>query len=174
MRVNLRRTCALGLVGVVGVLASGLLGGCGFNAATDRINSVNAGANDRNDTVEILNAAIVSRKPNAGTFVAGFANNDQAKTVTLTDVAGDGTAVAGVTTNPLPIKANGFVNLAAQGGIPLNGTFSAGQYVNLTFTFDDGETATLQVPVFDDSGQWAGLDHSKQSPPSPSGASSSP
>jgi hypothetical protein len=160
-RVNLRRTCA---VGVVGVLASGVLGACGFNYATDRINSVTAAANYRDGTVEILNAAIVSRKPNAGTFVAGFANNDQAKTVTLTDVAGDGTAVGAVTTSPIQIPANGYVNLAVQAGIALNGTFSAGQYVSLTFTFDDGETDTLQVPVFHDSGQWAGLDHAKQSP----------
>jgi copper(I)-binding protein len=176
VRVNLRRTCALG---VVGLLASGVLGGCGFSYATDRINSVTAAANYRNGTVEILNAAIVSRRQNAGTFVAGFANNDQAKTITLTDVAGDGTAVGAVTTSPIQIPANGYVNLAAQGGIALNGTFSAGQYVSLTFTFDDGETVTLQVPVFADSGQWAGLDHAKQSPSAPAtagtaSASSSP
>jgi hypothetical protein len=170
-RVNLRRTFALG---AVGLLASGTLVGCGFNAATDRINSITAGANYRDGTVEILNAAIVSRKPNAGTFVAAFANNDQAKTVTLTDVAGDGTTVGAVTTSPVPIRANGFVNLAAQGGIPLNGTFSAGQYASLTFTFDDGESATLEVPVFDDSGQWYGLDHAKQSPSPSTSASSSP
>jgi hypothetical protein len=168
--VNLPRTFALG---AVGLLASGVLGGCGFNDATDRINNVTAAADYRGDTVEILNAAIVSRKPNAGTFVAGFANNDQAKTVTLTDVAGDGTRVGDVTTSPLPIPADGFVNLAAKGGIPLNGTFSAGQYVSLTFTFDDGGTVTLDVPVFGDSGQWTGLDHAKQSPsPSTSAATS--
>jgi hypothetical protein len=160
VRVNLRRTFALGSVGL---LASGILSGCGFNYATDRINSVTAGANYRDGTVEILNAAIVSRKPNAGTFVAGFANNDQARTVTLTGLAGDGTTVGSVTTSPLPIPANGFVNLAAQGGLPLSGTFAAGQYVTLTFTFDDGGTATLEVPVFNDSGQWSGLDQASQS-----------
>jgi copper(I)-binding protein len=168
VRVNLRRTFALG---AVGLLAPGILGGCGFSYATDRINNVTAAANYRGATVEILNAAIVSRKPNAGTFVAAFANNDQSKTVTLTNVAGDGTTVGGVTASALPIPANGFVNLAAQGGIPLSGTFSAGQYVSLTFTFDDGGTTTLEVPVFNDSGQWSGLDHATQAPSStPSGS----
>ena len=159
-RVNLRRTFALG---AVGLMASGILGGCGFNFATDRINSITAAANYRDGTVDVLNAAIVSRAPNAGTFVAGFANSDQAKTVTLTDISGDGTTVGTVAMSPLAIPANGFLNLAAQGGIPLNGTFTAGQYVSLTFTFDDGESATLTVPVFLDEGQWAGLDTSKPS-----------
>jgi copper(I)-binding protein len=170
-RVNLRRTFALG---AVGLLASGILGACGFSYATDRINSVTAAANYRDGTVEILNAAVVSRRPNAGTLIAGFANNDQAKTITLTDIAGDGTTVGVVTSSPVPIPANGFVNLAAQGGIPLNGTFSAGQYVSLTFTFDDGETVALDVPVVDDSGPWAGLDHAKQSPTTATSAAPSP
>jgi hypothetical protein len=158
--VNLRRTLALGTVGLA---ASGVLGACGFNYATDRVNSITAAANYRDGTVDILNAAIVSRKPDSGTFVAGFANTDQAKTISLTDISGDGTTVGDVTVQPLAIKANGYLNLTAQGGIPLTGTFSAGQYVTLTFTYDDGESASLDVPVVDDSGQWQGLDHSTPS-----------
>jgi hypothetical protein len=159
--VNLRRTFALG---AVGLLASGILGACGFNYPTDRINSITAAANYRDGTVDVLNAAIVSRQPDAGTFVAGFANNDQTATITLADVSGDGTTVGTVTSSPIPIDPNGYVNLAAHGaGIPLTGTFTAGQYVSLTLTFDSGESATLNVPVFEDSGQWAGLDQSKPS-----------
>jgi hypothetical protein len=159
--VNLRRTFALG---AVGLLASGILGACGFNYATDRINSITSAANYRDGTIDVLNAAIVSKAPNAGTFVAGFANNDQAKTITLTQISGDGTTVGDVTTSPIPIDPNRYVNLATKGGgIPLTGTFTAGQYVSLTLTFDDGESATLDVPVFEDSGQWAGLDHATPS-----------
>ena len=159
--MNVRRTWALG---AVGLLASGILGGCGFNAATDRVNSITAAANYRDGTVDILNAAIVSKAPNAGTFVAGFANSDQTKVVTLTGISGDGTTVGDVTTSSLPVPANGFLNLTARGGIPVTGTFTPGQYVMLTFTFDDGESATLNVPVFlDGPGQWEGLDHSQPS-----------
>ncbi len=173
--MKLRRTLALGTIGLV---APVVLGACGFNYATDRINNITAGANYRDGTVDVLNAAIVSRKPNAGTFVAGFANNDQSQTISFTGMSGDGTAVGTVTAQPFPINANGYVNLAAEGGITLNGTFTAGQVVTLTLSFDDGESATLDVPVVRDSGQWAGLDHAKQSPSvsqsaSPSASSSS-
>lgn len=161
--MNLRRTLARGTVGLV---ASVAFSACGFNYATDRINNITAGANYRDGTVDVLNAAIVSRKPDAGTFVAGFANNDQSNVISFTGMSGDGTAVATVSTQPFPINANGYVNLAAEGGIPLNGTFDAGQFVTLTLTFDDGESATFDVPVVSDSGQWAGLDHAKQAPSS--------
>jgi hypothetical protein len=164
--VNLRRTLTLGTVGLV---AAGVLGACGFNYATDRINNITAAANYRDGTVEVLNAAIVSRRPDAGTFVAGFANNDQATTISFTGMTGDGTAVANVdAAQPFPIDPNGYVNLAADGGIPVNGTFTAGQVVTLTLSFDNGENATFDVPVVTDGGQWTGLDHAKQS------ASSSP
>ncbi|WP_151084329.1 hypothetical protein [Nocardioides cynanchi] len=161
--MNLRRTCALG---AVGLLTAGLLGACGFNYATDRINSITAAANYRDGTVDVLNAAIVSKAPNSGTFVAGLANSDQTKTVTLTGISGDGTAVGDVTTSSIPIDPNGYVNLATPGqGIAVTGTFAPGQYVSLTLTFDDGESATLNVPVFldDGQGQWAGLDQSTPS-----------
>jgi copper(I)-binding protein len=169
--VNLRRTLTLGTVGLV---ASGVLGACGFNYATDRINNITAAANYRDGTVEVLNAVIVSRRPDAGTFVAGFANNDQTKTISFTGMTGDGTAVANVdAAQPFPIDPNGYVNLAAEGGIPVNGTFTAGQVVTLTLAFDDGESATFDVPVVTDAGQWAGLDHAKQSPSSSPAAPSS-
>jgi hypothetical protein len=159
-RVKLRRTLALGTIGLLG---SVILGACGFSYATDRINNLTAGANYRDGTVDVLNAAIVSGKPNAGTFIAGFANNDESQTISLTGMSGDGTAVGQVNTQPFPINPNGYVNLAAEGGITVNGTFTAGQVVTLTLSFDDGESATLDVPVVTDSGQWAGLDHAQQS-----------
>jgi hypothetical protein len=178
-RVNLRRTLALGTAALV---ASAALGACGFNYATDRINDITAAANYRDGTVDVLNAVIVSRHPDAGTFVAGFANGDQTKTISFTGMSGDGTAIGAVNAQPFPINANGYVNLAAEGGIAVNGTFTAGQVVSLTLNFDDGESATFDVPVVTDSGQWAGLDHAKQSPSSgptvgtsvPPTASSSP
>ena len=39
-----------------------------------------------------------------------------------------------------------------------------GQFVTMSIDFDNGETATLEVPVVDDDGQWAGLDTATPSP----------
>jgi len=160
--VNLRRTLALGLAGLA---ATAALTACGFNYPTDRVNDITAGASYRDGTVDILNAVIVSKEANSGTFIATFVNNDQTDPVALTSISGDSTAIGPVSlSQPLSIPANGLVNLATTGGIPVDGTFALGQFVTLTFQFDDGSTVTLDVPVVLDDGQWAGLDVSIPSP----------
>jgi copper(I)-binding protein len=168
--VKVRRTLAT--VAACVALVSAVTA-CGFDYPTDRINNVTAGANDRDGTVNVLNAAIVSKEENSGTFVGTFVNNDLAKEIQLASVAGEGLFVGQEDQQPIPIAANGTVDLASGGGIPINGTFHAGQFVPLTFTFDNGETATLDVPVVSDDGQWADLDTSTPSSiPTPSGAAS--
>ena len=164
--MNLRRSLALGAAGLAAMVA---LSACGFDYPTDRINTITAGANDRTGTVTILNAVVVSAQANSGTFVATFVNNSQAKTVSLQSASGDNTAISHVTTSSLTLKPNTLRNLAATHGFPVSGTFSLGQFVNITFPFDDGETAKLSVPVVADDGQWAGLD---TSPPTGSPTSS--
>jgi len=149
------------------------LAACGFNYPTDRINNITAGANDRNGTVNVLNAAIVSKADNSGTFVGTFVNNDPSKVVSIASIAGNNLYVGQENQQPVPIAPKGLVDLASQGGVPMNGTFKAGDFVPMTFTFDNGETATFDVPVVSDDGQWAGLDHSVPSSiPTPSGAAS--
>ena len=173
--VNLRRTLALGLAGLA---ATAALTACGFNYPTDRVNDITAGANYRDGTVDILNAAIVSKEADSGTFVATFVNNDDTDAVTLQSISGDNTAVGQVDlSQPLTVPPNGLVNLANTQGIPVNGTFALGQFVTLTFQFDDGSTVPLAVPVVLDDGQWAGLDVSTPSPSatdSPSASGSPP
>jgi hypothetical protein len=172
--VNLRRVLALGSAGLA---ATAALTACGFDYPTDRINNITAGVSYRNGTVDILNAAIVSREANSGTLIATFVNNSQTDRVTLQSLSGDNTEVGTVDlSRPVAITPNGLLNLANKGGIPVNGTFDLGQFVNLSFQFDDGDTATLQVPVVADDGQWLGLDISSPSPtgtPTPSASSSS-
>lgn len=172
--MELRRTLA---IGTVSLAATAALTACGFNYPTDRINDITAAANDRSGTVNVLNAVVVSKQDNAGTFIATFVNNDQTKQVTFEGMKGDGSTVTPISTQPIPIAANGLVSLAAVGGIPITGTFHAGGYVTLTLSFDDGESAAIDVPVVVDSGQWAGLDVSKpvaSSTPLGSSPSSSP
>ena len=156
--VKLRRTLA---IGTVSLAATAALTACGFNYPTDRINNITSSANYRDGTVNVLNAVVVSKQDNAGTFIATFVNNNQTSPVSFEGMKGAGTAVAPVNTPSFPIAANGLVSLAAQGGIPITGTFQAGGYVTLTLTFDNGESAAIDVPVVADSGQWAGLDLSQ-------------
>ena len=153
--MNLRRTLATASAGLALIAA---LGACGFDYPTDKVNNVTAGTNYRSGTVDVLNAAIVSKTDNLGTFVATFVNTSLTTPITVNSMAGDGTAVGAVTMDPFPISPNGLVNLADGGGISVQGTFTKGQFVTLTIDFDNGETATLQVPVVDDAGYWEGLD----------------
>ena len=147
---------------------------CGFNYPTDRINNITSGANDRDGTVNVLNAAIVSKSANLGTFVATFVNTSPTEPVAVTSISGDGTAVGQVAVPPLSIKPNSVVSLASEGGVPIQGTFSLGQFVTLTIAFDNGETTTLQVPVVADAGQWLGLDTATPSPTDTPSDTSSP
>lgn len=168
--MNLSRKLGLATTALVAATA---LSSCGFNYPTDRIYTPAAGVNYRQGTVDVLNAAVVSKQDNAGTFIATFSNNSQSKTVTLNSISGDGSAVGIVNAKPLAIKPNAFVNLATKGGVPVTGTFQPGQLVTMTLTFDNGQSATMDIPVVADAGQWAGLDQSTPSATTnPSGSSS--
>lgn len=151
---------------MAGLAAVATLSACGFDYPTDRINNITAGANYRDGTVNILNAAVVSKQANSGTFIATFVNNNQTDAVTLQSMSGDNTAIGQVTVPPIRIPPNGLVNLANKGGIPVNGTFVGGNFVTLSFQFSDGSSATMEVPVVADTphSQWAGLDISTPSP----------
>ena len=169
--MNLRRTLATASAGLALIAA---LGACGFDYPTDKVNNVTAGTNYRSGTVDVLNAAIVSKTDNLGTFVATFVNTSQDTPITVTSMAGDGSAVGSVDVQPFPIKPNGLVNLADGGGIAVQGTFTKGQFITLSIEFDNGETATLEVPVVDDDGYWEGLDTATPSPTASPSDTSSP
>jgi hypothetical protein len=166
--VNLRRCLALGAAGIA---ATATLTACGFDYPTDRINNPVAGVDYRQGTVDILNAVVVAKQPNSGTFVATFVNGSPDKTIALQSASGDNTAISTVDARPFSLQPNTLRNLAAKKGIPVSGSFSLGQFVTISFQFDDGETASLDVPVVADDGQWAGLDVAT---PSASGSPASP
>jgi hypothetical protein len=159
--VNVRRILALGAAGLAATVA---LSACGFDYPTDRINNPTAGVNYRDGTVDILNAVVVARAANSGTFVATFVNGSPSDAVTLQSASGDNTALANVSATPFTLQPGTLRNLAATSGIPVSGTFALGQFVTISFQFDDGETANMSVPVVANDGQWAGLD---TAPPAP-------
>jgi hypothetical protein len=171
--VNLRRALVLAAAGLA---ATATLSACGFNYPTDRINNLVAGVDDRSGTVEVLNAAVVSQADNSGTFVATLVNGSNTKAIALQSASGDNTAISTADATPFTLQPGGLKNLAGD-GIPVYGTFKPGQFVNISLTFDNGQTSDLSVPVVNDDGQWAGLDTASPSPTeasSPTSPSSSP
>ena len=103
--MNLRRTLATVAASLALVSA---LAACGFNYPTDRINNITAGANDRDGTVNVLNAAIVSKAADLGTFVATFVNNEPDRRRSASpSIAGDGTAVGQVSRRAVPDHPQG-------------------------------------------------------------------
>jgi hypothetical protein len=170
--VTWRRNRALAAISLALVVPA--LTSCGFNYPTDRVYTPGAGVNFGTGSIEVLNAAIVSKGPNAGTFIASFSNSDQTQQVSLAGLSGAQGVLDAATINPFPIGANGLVNLANGGGINVQGTFTPGQFVSVSLKFDNGDTATDQVPVVADQGQWAGLDTSKPASTDTSSANASP
>ncbi len=139
------------------------LSSCGFDYATEREYDVNGAAENREGTVDILSAVVVSAAEGSGTFVASFSNNDDAEEQSFTAISGDeGETIEAAEFEPVAIPAGGLVNLAEPPAeIVLTGDFTAGQRVPVALDFGNGERITLDVPVVnDDSGYWEGLDAS--------------
>jgi hypothetical protein len=158
---------SLRLVAGALVLAVPLLGGCGFDKATDRVYTPAAGTNNRDGDVKVLSAVVVSAQPGSGTFLASFSNDaEKLEPATLTGVAGAGTW-SDLTIEPadlsIEIPARGFVNLVDQDPITVSGDFQPGQVVELTLSYDSGTTTTMDVPVVYACNYYEGLDHSATS-----------
>ncbi len=152
------------------VLAAPVLSSCGFNYATDRQYTPAAGENDRDARVDVLGAVVVSGQPDSGTFIATFANNDQTESASVDSIAGTGedASLKFEEFDPIEIAPGGHVNLAADGGIGVTGTFEAGNFLEVTLTLGDGQTVEMKVPAVTNCGDFADLDTtSKPDPAAP-------
>lgn len=169
--MHFRRNTALA-VGAV-LLSVPTLASCGFDYATDQVSTIGAGANNRDASVDVLNAIIVSAQKDSGTFIASLSNNDQEATATFESLAGaGGNTIQPGSFAPVTIQPGGFVNLATDGGVPVSGSFEAGNFVPVTLTFGNGERVSLKVPVVVDGGDYAGLDTSSSASDAPSASPS--
>src|SRR6476659_10330101 len=156
--MHLRRNIALTASALV-LAATPLLSSCGFNYATDRVYTPAAGVNNRDASVDVLGAVVVSAQDDSGTFIATFSINGHTKKASVdTITGGNGSSLQVANFNPISLDPGGLVNLATAGGVPVSGTFKAGDLVDMTITFGNGERADLSVPVVTDSGDYAGLD----------------
>ena len=146
------------------VLAAPTLASCSKEKATDKIYTPANAANNRDGRIDVLNAAIVSTEAGSGTFVVTLVNNDTNEpgggkdyADQLVGLAGDVTAKLG---KPVDVPAGGIAVLATPSGegIEVTGDFEAGQFVTVTLTFKNADAATLQVPVVENAGAFAGQD----------------
>ncbi len=154
-----RRTLRLALGAL---LLAPVLSSCGFNYATDRINEITAGHNNRDGTVDVLNALIVSGQPDSGTLVGLLVNNDADTDIQLTAVT-SGADQTAAEAGPVVVPADGRAQLQ-DAGIRIDGTFGAGEVYDVTLTFDNGEVVELAVPVVTQCGQYDGLDDAAGAP----------
>lgn len=153
---------SLRLVAGALVVATPLLGSCGFGKATDRPYTPGEGTNERSGDVKVLNAVVVSAQPESGTFIASLSNNGAEETsFEGLEGAGDWSAAltVGEVDPAVELPVRGFANLAEEGGVPVSGDFEPGDFLSLTLSFD-GDTVTMNVPVVFACDEFTGLDSS--------------
>lgn len=177
-----------------------------FDAQTDQYYNPTDGTSNRDGSVDVINALIISDQPGSGRLIAALATSDAAaapvgigeegsnapsataspENDTLTGVQGVGvdqsvtfTLEGGNTTIP----AGGSLQLADKDAamIAVSGDperVSAGGFVEVKFTFQNGEPVTLQVPVLAPDDTYAGIElpsaSSSESPSATESPSASP
>ncbi len=156
--MQIRRSLAL----VSGaLLLTTSLASCGFDPATNRINNVAPGTTNRDASVDVLNAMIVSAEEGSGVFITTLVNNDLENEASLDALtADDAEAVQVGEFSPITIEPNGLVNLAAddQEGIPVEGEVAAGEVIPMTVELSGGEVVEIEVPVVPNCNEFAGID----------------
>lgn len=151
----LRRTLVL----TIGAILPFALTGCVKEFATDRVNTISSGVDNRDASVDVLHAVIVSSEAGSGTFIASFANNDTEEPASFTTLEGiDQAQLTAEDFSPVEIPAGGLVNLATEGGVPVTGDFEAGNFVPVSVQFDNGEQVQMEIPVVTNCGDYEGLD----------------
>ena len=134
-----RRLAALAMV-----LAVPVLGACQYQ--TDQVYQPSVGVNDRDGTIDVLGAVVVSTSDGTGTFVASLVNNDLEKSDALTNVTAED--LQAQVTAPVEIKPESLVNLADMGAVSVTGeNVRPGKFARLTLEFESGQQTEVNVPV---------------------------
>lgn len=154
MNPRLRRSIAVAALALTPVLAS-----CGFDQPTDRVYTPGVGVNDRDGEVDVLNALIVSGAPGSGSVVATLSNNDVDEADRLTDISGAGENNAQISLDsPIEVPRGGTVSVSDEAEVSVEGEqINSGAFVEITFTFENAEPVTVEVPVVARRGPYADL-----------------
>lgn len=155
--MQIRRSLAL-LSGAL--LLTMPLASCGFDPSTGRINNIAQGTSDRDGSVDVLNALVVSAEDGSGVFIATLVNNDVDEDASLDALsADDAEAVQVGEFSPITIDPNGLVNLAEdEQGIPVAGEVAAGAVIPFTLQLSGGQEVQLDVLVVSNCNEFAGID----------------
>lgn len=143
-------------VAIASLLLAPALGACGFNVQTDQVYQAAVGADNRDSTIKVLNAVIVTNGTGQGTFAGSLVNSTGTEDV-VTEVTAD--AVTTVPGGEIVVPSFGLVNLSklgANGEIPLvldGDPIAAGRFVTLTFSFASADPVTMAVPVVDNTAE---------------------
>jgi hypothetical protein len=136
----LRPTAIAGLL-----LAAATLSSCGFDYPTDRVNTIAAGVNDRDASVDALGIRVLASAPGQGRLIGTLANNTT-EDAALKAISSPEGKVEAAEFKPVKVRARSSVNLVNV-QLPLTGDFTAGQFVKMALEFSTGETVSLDVPV---------------------------
>ncbi|HLN78438.1 MAG TPA: hypothetical protein VK204_15435 [Nocardioidaceae bacterium] len=154
VNVTLRRSIAVAALVLAPVLSS-----CGLHQPTDRVYNPGVGVNERSGQVDVLGAVVVSGKDGSGTLSAAVVNNNQQQGDALTQVAGSGqdADVTATVSSPIQIKPGSSVQLTDESTpIAVKGkSIKTGAFVTLTFSFQNAESVSLDVPVVANRGDYA-------------------
>ena len=132
------------LAAVATVLLVASLGACDYQ--TDQVYQPGVGVNNRDGSVDVLGAVVVSSKDGEGTFVASLVNSDVQSANTLTDVTGDDLEVK--LSAPVEIKPDTLVNLADTGAVSVTGqSIEPGRFARITLVFESGQETEVNAPV---------------------------
>lgn len=135
----LRPTAIAGLL-----VAAATLSSCGFHYPTDRVNTVSAGVNNRDASVDALGIRVLASAKGKGRLIGSLANNTR-EDATLDSISSpDGSVEAEF--KPVKVPGRSGVNLAEE-NIPVTGDFTAGEFVDIALEFSTGETVSLEAPV---------------------------
>ena len=165
------------------LVAAPVLSSCGFNYATNRVNTISMGVSDRAGQVDVLGTVIVSDQAGSGTFVSTLVNNDPTDPATLNELTGTdattGTTIETLSLEPIQIPPRGRVTLgnaavpalteddasvvADPEPVVVTGDFIPGDFVTVDLVFASGASSSLQIPVVPACRQWEGLDDSASS-----------
>lgn len=140
------RTVALAAALLLSVPA---LAACQNQAQTNAIYTPAEGVNDRDGSVDVLNALVVSDNQDGGRIIAGLSNNDTSEADELTGVSvAEGDAQVELGEGDTEIPAGGNLQLADDDAAQVLVTGVAlGRFVRVTFEFSNADAVTVNMPV---------------------------
>ncbi|WP_418057939.1 hypothetical protein [Pimelobacter simplex] len=143
----LKRPTAIAGLLLALVPAAATLSSCGFDYPTDRVNTIAAGVNNREGDVKALGIRVLASAKGEGRLIGALVNNGT-EDASLSGVSAPGGGITAAEFEPIEVAPNGTVNLSTfEEHVDLTGDFTAGNVITLEFSFSNGQSFSLDVPV---------------------------